>query len=354
MDGPPDVVSLLEALYLLELPRERWLNRVIEASGPFLEPHGALGIGATLFTCPDPFSFKVENLAVGEGVTERVREAYYAAQFQLGPKFVAESHWNRMWTWSLKLVPGWDEVGPVATGQLGSTGIRDVCCLNAFEPDGTGASLVAGLRSSISPSKRDTVTLALLARHFISAHRLLRRFDGSVDVTRAEAVLEPGGRVHHATGVARLGHSRTQLRRAVEAIEGARAGRRSRASLESALAWPSQVDGRWTLLDHFDTDGRRFLVAIDNRSQPAKALPLSERESDVVHRALRGCSNKEIAYDLGLAHSTVKVLMARAAAKVGARSRRDLLLKLANAQDIAPSGTGIESVPTPPSATRGR
>jgi DNA-binding NarL/FixJ family response regulator len=52
---------------------------------------------------------------------------------------------------------------------------------------------------------------------------------------------------------------------------------------------------------------------------------LTVRERDVVARALRGCANKVIAYDLGLAHSTVRVLMARAAIKLGAHSRDELL-----------------------------
>jgi DNA-binding NarL/FixJ family response regulator len=56
---------------------------------------------------------------------------------------------------------------------------------------------------------------------------------------------------------------------------------------------------------------------------------LTHREREVVVRALRGGANKEIAYDLGLAHSTVRVFMARAAEKLGATSRRDLLEKAA-------------------------
>src|SRR5262249_44474607 len=55
---------------------------------------------------------------------------------------------------------------------------------------------------------------------------------------------------------------------------------------------------------------------------------LSPRERDVVERALAGAENKVIAYDLGLSHSTVKVLMARAASKMGARTRRELLARL--------------------------
>jgi DNA-binding NarL/FixJ family response regulator len=63
---------------------------------------------------------------------------------------------------------------------------------------------------------------------------------------------------------------------------------------------------------------------------PTRGLDrLTQRERQVVVRALRGGANKEIAYDLGLAHSTVRVFMARAAIKLGAGSREELLEKAA-------------------------
>jgi DNA-binding NarL/FixJ family response regulator len=71
-------------------------------------------------------------------------------------------------------------------------------------------------------------------------------------------------------------------------------------------------------------------TAPPNVTPPRGALErLTHREREVVLRALRGGANKEIAYDLGLAHSTVRVFMARAAEKLGASSRRDLLEKVA-------------------------
>ena len=55
---------------------------------------------------------------------------------------------------------------------------------------------------------------------------------------------------------------------------------------------------------------------------------LTAREREVVERALRGSHNKAIAYDLGIAHSTLRVLMSRAASKLGFRTRRELVANL--------------------------
>jgi hypothetical protein len=48
--------------------------------------------------------------------------------------------------------------------------------------------------------------------------------------------------------------------------------------------------------------------------------------------AVLGQHNKLIAYNLGISHSTVRVLMARAARKIGARSRDVLIRLYANAE----------------------
>jgi DNA-binding CsgD family transcriptional regulator len=86
---------------------------------------------------------------------------------------------------------------------------------------------------------------------------------------------------------------------------------------------------RWTLLEHFENDGKRFTLAVENRSAPPGVELLSQREREVVRCALAGLSNKEIAYELGLSSSTVRVLFSRARRKVGARTRDDLLTLLA-------------------------
>ncbi|MGD0674962.1 MAG: helix-turn-helix transcriptional regulator [Polyangiaceae bacterium] len=76
-------------------------------------------------------------------------------------------------------------------------------------------------------------------------------------------------------------------------------------------------------------DSDHFLIASPSHP-PEPTLSgglhlLTAREREVVLRALRGCANKVIAFDLGLAHSTVRVLIARAASKLGVRTREELL-----------------------------
>lgn len=79
----------------------------------------------------------------------------------------------------------------------------------------------------------------------------------------------------------------------------------------------SVVATRWSLLDHFDTDGRRYIVACENRPRLDDARhTLSVRERQVMGYLALGHSSKLIAYDLGISDSTVRVLATRARRKL--------------------------------------
>jgi DNA-binding CsgD family transcriptional regulator len=77
-------------------------------------------------------------------------------------------------------------------------------------------------------------------------------------------------------------------------------------------------------------DSDHFVVArpvgdISSGSKQAASRALTRREREIVGWALQGKENKEIAYDLRLADSTVRVLMSRAMGKLGVHSRKALL-----------------------------
>ena len=81
---------------------------------------------------------------------------------------------------------------------------------------------------------------------------------------------------------------------------------------------------RWTLVEQFECDGFHYRVSrrpIDVTVGPR----LTTREKEVLRYAHCGYNNKLIASALGVAPSTVGVLLFRAASKIGARSRQELL-----------------------------
>lgn len=82
------------------------------------------------------------------------------------------------------------------------------------------------------------------------------------------------------------------------------------------------------MVDWFDTDGRRFVLAIPNPPSVIDPRGLSERESQVVTYAVLGQSNKMIAYRLGLSTSRVSTLLRSSMRKLGFRTRSQLVMQM--------------------------
>jgi len=160
------------------------------------------------------------------------------------------------------------------------------------------------------------------AAHVGTALRLRRRqHEPSPDT--ALAVLDPLGRLEH--GTAGTIAARHDLASAAQGMDRAR-GKLRRLDPERASAlWRTMVRGEWSLVDWFDHDGKRFLLAHDNQIRVTRHRSLTERERQVVACAAMSHSNKLIAYDLGLSTGTVAVILGRAAKKLGVSGRVALI-----------------------------
>jgi len=113
------------------------------------------------------------------------------------------------------------------------------------------------------------------------------------------------------------------MRGAVERLRAAVLARSRTPDAELAVdpAWEAVLAGRWSLVDRFDTDGRRYVVAYRNPPGVLDPRRLTPREEGVAALAAIGHSNKEIASQLGVTPSTVATLLASALAKLGLLSR---------------------------------
>ena len=149
--------------------------------------------------------------------------------------------------------------------------------------------------------------------------------------------MSPSGDVLHAEGVAKVRAAREALRDATIAVEKAR-GRLRRSDPDAALnLWRGLLDGRWSLIDRFDGDGRRFVVAHRNNVETRGLRALTSRERQIASYVALGHSNKLIAYELGLSLGSVGTHLHSVLAKLGAKSRVELIQL---ASKLAPRGTG--------------
>jgi DNA-binding CsgD family transcriptional regulator len=80
----------------------------------------------------------------------------------------------------------------------------------------------------------------------------------------------------------------------------------------------------WTVVEEFERDGFSYQV-LRRPIDSVRGLRLTKRQEQVLEYVSEGHSNKSIAYALGLSPSTVGVLLYRAAAKLGAKTRFELV-----------------------------
>ena len=126
------------------------------------------------------------------------------------------------------------------------------------------------------------------------------------------------------------------------ALSLARNAAQSTPNVEDARVVHAEVlAGRWAIVEEFDADGRRYVVV----QRPRTTLRdterrLTRRERQVARYAALGHSGKLIAFEMGLAESTVSGHVNRAVSKLGLKCRVDLvrtLSALSLASDDPPS-----------------
>ena len=191
----------------------------------------------------------------------------------------------------------------------------------AGDPSGRGVCISANMLQTKRPSASARRLWTMVAVHLAAGYRILRAREES----RVDAVLDGAGRVQHAEADATTKDARESLQLAAKSIDRAR-GRLRRAAPEDALGLlRGLVDGKWSLVEQIDSDGKRFLFAKRNAPQPRPWRVLTERELQVVAYASEGHAHKLIAYELGISESASTRHLKSAARKLGVRTRADLV-----------------------------
>ena len=142
---------------------------------------------------------------------------------------------------------------------------------------------------------------------------------------RVEAILDTNGQFLHAEGEAASKTARERLRNGAATTDLARGGQRRRRGAEALDAWHPVTAVRLTVVDRFEEDGQRYVVAREDATSAAGFETFTDRERQIVVKAALGSSNKEIAGAFGISEATVRVLMARAAHRLGVHTRKALL-----------------------------
>ncbi|HLK35200.1 MAG TPA: LuxR C-terminal-related transcriptional regulator [Polyangiaceae bacterium] len=313
-----DAVAMVEAAYDPEPSERVWLEGLVE-HGVRLVPGATRGAAFTL-DASRPASPRL-GVPVAVGVDRGFSR-------QLTHAMRSDANMARYFTHKVATASEVLGTSQIGTDQVGAfvlaQGSPDSFGCVALDAEGRGVVVCTDLSRVLRLSRALRGRWQLVAAHVAAACRLRSRAPDAERSDLDECVIAPGGRVLHAAGPAMPSAARDRLRHAVVARDRART-RAVRASPEEALAlWPALVSGRWSLVDRFERDGRRYVIAQRNHPAPSAPLALSLRERQVLGHLIQGDSVKLTAYSLGLAPSTVSSLAQSVLIKLGVRSRAQL------------------------------
>jgi len=330
-----DAIDLIEVAYDLEKPDSDWLSDLMDAGAPILD-HG-LGMFCFEFIRPPGGGGKdavIQDMHL-RSLSPDFPARFVAASQVLSPEFLRAI-----------TPPGYaGALSGISKDHpeefnllLEKLGYVDLFGVTAIDPDGVGVNICAPLPEKTELSARSRTRWQMLGAHVASAYRLRRALtdgeEGSNDDPNglpygAEAVLDANGfRIVDSIGRAKEASAGDILRRAARRVDKARGALRKDDPKKALEMWKALVRGRWSVVDWFDTDGRRFVLARPNAPKVFDPRGLTEQECQVVTYVLLGDTNKLIAYRLGLSQGRVSVLVKSAMHKLGAKSRAQLVQKL--------------------------
>ena len=326
------MIAVADAGYSLAADDETWLRGVLEAARPVLD-HGSFVHGWIIQ--PEAPRFRAcaaIRLPEGASFEEHVRDRHPdPSDPELGVMRIPSALVTSSSVWGLEGEP----LASKAHFPHGF-GLADTIAVTAADPSGIATLLVGALPESGRFSATDQKKWNRVASHLAAALRLrerLRAAPAEASLDAADAVLDP--RTRRAVHASSEAESHLEMIREAAEVLAARHGTSDPARL--VAAWRALVAGRWSLVDTFDTDQKRFFVL--RKNEPAAPGPdlLSPSQRAIAAYVAMGHSNKAIAYHLGLSESAISRSLDQIVRRLGLPSRA-ALAQLAAALGAHPEG----------------
>ncbi len=289
-------IALVEAAYSLPADESAWLEGVLEAAVPVMG-NAVFASGIIYNRPPGARSARVQTWK-HVGASDHMERA--AREYATKVPTDVERLWLRIGTANTvsQISPESRQLCRSFAAKTGEA--ADALLLNAREPDGRGASVAMFLpvETQLKPDERER--WRKLGAHLTAGHRVWRgvtsmKRDPTALPCGAEAVLDPTMyRVVDAAGSGKDRDVVEKLRDSARRIDHARGRLRKTDPAEALETWRALVRGRWSMLDWFDSDGRRFVLGMrapsgdlrrPRRKRKADRLPTRRLEGNGLGRA---------------------------------------------------------------------
>lgn len=314
-------IDIVEAAYRLDGSESSWLATLLEQVAPDLDT----GNGVYGFTGNDTTPDFASSPVFVEREVNREFLSRIATLNAEAPNAIFELLKKRLVTCGgLAQVLG--EQSPVVghfRGLMESAGVVDGFCMFAQDARGGSVTLSAPSSQVVVPSPRVRGVWLRVGLHVVAGLRLRRKLTASA--APREALFSPSGALEDASPtIAHDDEARRALTDAVRAMDQARSAK-LRSSPEQALElWRALVAGKWSLVDHWEHGGRRYIAAYPNDNGARDPRALTQTEQSVLRYVALGATNKELSYALGFSEKTVSNSVTQILKKLNVRSRVDL------------------------------
>lgn len=329
-----DYVSIIEAAYAPADSEEAWLQGIADAALPCLDR--GLGVNAYTFDARNSADFRMPSFVGVGGAPDReaadqiIGTAHTTVIERLYRPGPPAYFMDMAKHFSAEGLPGVE----ATVSELPAIGAQDMLGVRGGDASRRGCIIAvpcAG-RGRLPPA--EAKLLGCVGAHLASGWRLRQ---AHAEIDDADAVLDARGKLLHARADD-AGAQRHRINGAFGRRSQARGSLRREDPRSAVALWHAMVQGEWTLVDHQDTDGKRFVLARRNRPGVPDIAALDLRERQVATYAACGFSLKHIGYELGLGVSTVSEKLKSAMRKLRLRSRAELVAVLGPA-----CGTGSEA-----------
>lgn len=325
-------ISMTEAAYDLHVAETDWFPRVLDATVPLID-HG-LGVTGLIGTLPrdlgplvpeamhvatGPPDFPVRLMtAMSELPLESTRPQIHTGIGVLSEVNAEEPRFLEAWRRHIDYAQ--DGIG-----------------ITAMDPNGRCVHIIAPVPETVTLSRAERERWLMLAAHLSAGLRLrvaLEAHRVSTHETKslphgAQAVLDASSfGVTEAVEEARLPGALKAVREAAVRMDRARGKLRRDDPREALKIWWALLRGQWSMVEWFDTDQRRYILAVPNAPRVLDPRGLTKRESQVVAYAALGESHKLIAYRLGISPSRTSSVLGSAMRKLGVKTQAQLVERL--------------------------
>ena len=328
-------IDIAEAAYDLEVGPADWLARALDAGRRTFDL--GLGAAAALMSGVSPEGQLLVTQLVPGTARPGLISAIIRATQEMGPDMLRQTIDAVAGRVSV-LSENRERRPAVYEAMTRNAGCEDFLQLWALDPDLHGVNIAMPSPKTVRLSRRARAHWRMLLIHITAAHRLRRSLIGPSGARgfafteiphNAEALLDPKNfRVSEAAGDAQDNGASEMIRDAAVRVDRARSKLRRTDPARALETWQGLVRGRWSLVDWFDTDGRRFVLAKPNAPNIGDPRGLTVREAQVATYAALGDSGKIIGYRFGLSASGVSRLLKSAMRKLGVNTQAQLVEKM--------------------------